>query len=318
MQPVLPQDAAAIAEHQRIRAQIEKHPCYCKSAHTKFARIHLPVAPRCNIQCNYCNRKYDCSNESRPGVTSSILSPQAAIERLKMTMEQVPNLSVVGFAGPGDALANPEEVFATASMVRSLNPDLILCLSTNGLALPELADEVIAQKFGHVTVTMNTINPAIGADIYRWVKDGTTTLHGEEGAALLHERQLAGIRRLTAAGVLVKVNTVMIPGINDTDIPNVASTIKAAGVFIHNIIPLICQPEHGTVFGEMGIREPQHQEIVAIRKACGVIMGGADRVMSHCKQCRADAIGMLGKDITLNQPAAHGGCKKQGDQKIAG
>ena len=28
---------------------------------------------RCNIQCNYCDRKFDCTNESRPGVTSGVL-----------------------------------------------------------------------------------------------------------------------------------------------------------------------------------------------------------------------------------------------------
>ena len=25
--------------------------------------MHVAVAPACNIQCNYCNRKYDCANE---------------------------------------------------------------------------------------------------------------------------------------------------------------------------------------------------------------------------------------------------------------
>ena len=58
--------------------RVADHPCYSKDAHHKFARIHLPVAPACNIQCNYCNRKYDCSNESRPGVVSEVLSPEEA------------------------------------------------------------------------------------------------------------------------------------------------------------------------------------------------------------------------------------------------
>ena len=51
------------------------HPCFDKEARHKNARVHLPVAPKCNIQCNYCNRKFDCVNESRPGVTSSVLTP---------------------------------------------------------------------------------------------------------------------------------------------------------------------------------------------------------------------------------------------------
>ena len=55
------------------------HPCFSKDAHKKYGRVHLPVAPRCNIQCNFCNRKYDCMNESRPGVTSAVLTPQQAL-----------------------------------------------------------------------------------------------------------------------------------------------------------------------------------------------------------------------------------------------
>ena len=51
-----------------IKEKIHNHPCYSEGAHHHYARIHVAVAPACNIQCNYCNRKYDCSNESRPGV----------------------------------------------------------------------------------------------------------------------------------------------------------------------------------------------------------------------------------------------------------
>ncbi|NEX14978.1 MAG: nitrogen fixation protein NifB, partial [Prosthecochloris sp.] len=46
---------------------IEKHPCFNDASRHSFGRIHLPVAPKCNIQCNYCNRKFDCLNENRPG-----------------------------------------------------------------------------------------------------------------------------------------------------------------------------------------------------------------------------------------------------------
>ena len=42
--------------------------------------MHVAVAPACNIQCNYCNRKYDCANESRPGVVSEKLTPEQAMQ----------------------------------------------------------------------------------------------------------------------------------------------------------------------------------------------------------------------------------------------
>lgn len=55
---------------------LQNHPCYNKDAAANWGRLHLPVAPNCNIQCNYCNRKYDCANENRPGVTQHVYTPQ--------------------------------------------------------------------------------------------------------------------------------------------------------------------------------------------------------------------------------------------------
>ena len=92
----------------KTMSMINDHPCYSKDAHNHFARIHLPVAPACNIQCNYCNRKYDCSNESRPGVTSEKLKPLDGLKKVLLVGSEIKNLSVVGIAGPGDALANPQ------------------------------------------------------------------------------------------------------------------------------------------------------------------------------------------------------------------
>jgi len=108
------------------------HPCFDESAKHSHARVHLPVAPKCNIQCNYCNRKYDCVNETRPGVTSSVLAPFQAADYLKALDAKLDNLSVVGIAGPGDPFANPEETLETMRSVKSIFPDKIFCLSTNG------------------------------------------------------------------------------------------------------------------------------------------------------------------------------------------
>src|SRR3990172_4236049 len=63
-----------------VREKVRTHPCYSVEAHHHYARMHLAVAPKCNIQCNYCSRRYDCINESRPGVTSNVLTPEEAVE----------------------------------------------------------------------------------------------------------------------------------------------------------------------------------------------------------------------------------------------
>jgi nitrogen fixation protein NifB len=302
--PVALRTAEAIMERDSIKQKIEKHPCYCKDAHDKFARIHLPVAPACNIQCNYCNRKYDCSNESRPGVTSGVLSPEQALEKVIMIKQTMDNLSVVGIAGPGDALANPASTFQTLRLLKALDSELIPCISTNGLNLPDHIDEIAELGISHVTVTLNAVDPDIGAQIYRWIHHEGVTYSGVQAAEILLARQLAGIRTLVDRGILVKINTVLIPGINDEHITEVAKKIKELGVFIHNIIPLMSRPEYGTKFAKDGVPEPDIQMIAKARFNCAEIMGGFNNVMQHCRQCRADAIGKLGEDFDFNSLTA--------------
>ena len=70
------------------RLVMANHPCFSRDAHKRAGRIHLPVAPECNIQCGYCVRKFDCVNESRPGVASTILTPSQAIERVRAVVER--------------------------------------------------------------------------------------------------------------------------------------------------------------------------------------------------------------------------------------
>ena len=268
------------------------HPCYSPAAHRHFARLHLAVAPKCNIQCNYCNRKYHCSNESRPGVVAELLEPDQAIRKALAVGAAIPHLAVIGVAGPGDPLANPEPVFTTLRELREQAPDLLLCLSTNGLALPEHADTLAEHGIHHVTITINCVDPDIGAQIYPWIVWRGRRLRGREAAATLIEQQLRGLDLLVARGVQVKINSVLIPGINDTHIPEVNRIVREKGAILHNIMPLIARPEHGTHFGLTGQREPTTEELEATRAACKSDEG----MMSHCQQCRADATGQLGTD----------------------
>ena len=275
-----------------IQAKIQDHPCYSEEAHHHFARMHLAVAPACNIQCHYCNRKYDCSNESRPGVVSEVLKPAQAIHKALTVAASIPEMTVVGIAGPGDALANPTRTFATFRGIREQDPGIKLCLSTNGLALPQHVDELVALGVDHVTITINSIDPEIGARIHPWVLWERRRVFGREGARILISQQQKGLEMLVERGVLVKVNSVMIPGINDHHLKDVSRRVKEKGAFLHNVMPLISDPAHGTYFGLNGQRGPTEAELSALRDACE----GDMNMMRHCRQCRADAVGMLGED----------------------
>ncbi len=198
-----------------IRAKVQNHPCYSEDAHHYFARMHVAVAPACNIQCHYCNRKYDCANESRPGVVSELLTPDQAVKKTMAVAANIPQMTVLGIAGPGDPLANPERTFETFRQLSQDAPDIKLCVSTNGLALPDSVEELSKHNIDHVTITINCVDPEIGAQIYPWIFWENQRIHGIEGAKILIEQQQKGLEMLVAKGILVKVNSVMIPGVND-------------------------------------------------------------------------------------------------------
>ena len=292
---------------QSLRSVLAEHPCYDEEAHRRFARMHLPVAPRCNIQCNYCNRKYDCSNESRPGVTSEVLTPQQACDKVAFVYSQIPELRVIGIAGPGDPMAN-EDTFETIRLVHERFPELTMCISTNGLALPGNARRLYDLGVRFVTITMNACDPAIGEKIYAFVtKDGKAS-KGREAAEHLLEMQTKGLEECVALGMVVKINIVMIPGINDSHIPDLVRYVKSRGAYTVNILPLI--PVEGTAFE--GLQAPTPEMRKDLMDRCGDL---GIRVMGHCKQCRADAIGKLGDDRSA-EFAGCGSCRTSKQRPI--
>jgi nitrogen fixation protein NifB len=278
---------------EKTKARIEKHPCYSEEAHHHYARMHVAVAPACNIQCNYCNRKYDCANESRPGVVSELLTPEEAAHKVLVIAGKIPQMTVLGIAGPGDPLANPEKTFRTFELIAEKAPDIKLCLSTNGLMLPDYVDRIKQLNVDHVTITINMVDPEIGAKIYPWVHYRRKRYRGVEGVKILHEKQMEGLQALKEADILCKVNSVMIPGINDEHLAEVDAVIRSKGAFLHNIMPLISAPEHGTHFGLTGQRGPTPKELKALQDKCA---DSNMKMMRHCRQCRADAVGLLGED----------------------
>jgi nitrogen fixation protein NifB len=270
----------------------KKHPCYSDKAH-EYARMHIPVAPKCNVQCHYCNRKYDCQNESRPGVTSQVMSPEDALKFYIKMKKEVDKLTVVGIAGPGDALANFEETRKSIELIKEYDPDVTFCISTNGLALPDYKEQIVELGINHVTITINAVEPEIAAKMYKHIFYRGNRYVGLEAGRIMVNNQLEGLKYLADHNVLCKVNIVYIKGENDHHIEEVVHTVKEYGACMTNIMPLI--PVKGTFFGNKP--SVMQDEIMYIRKKCEQYL----TQMYHCKQCRADAVGRLGKDCACKR-----------------
>ena len=260
------------------------HPCLGGEAHFKYGRIHLPVSPSCNIQCKFCKRGFNKS-EVRPGVSSLILKPEEAIDIVRKALELCPEIRVVGIAGPGDTLAT-DNAIETFKLVHKEFPHLVKCLSTNGFRLEDKAEDIVAAGIETITVTVNAVDPKILKDICSYVidKDGNK-LEGEEGAKALIGAQLRGIKKISDLGVVVKINSVLVPGINDKHIKEVARVTKELGAQLLNTIPLIPQNELSH------IEAPSCMQLEWVRSQAGEYL----EVFRHCKHCRADACGIPGK-----------------------
>ncbi len=282
-------------------AEIERHPCFNLEASHSYGRVHLPVAARCNISCNYCHRDYDCPNESRPGVTSRLLKPEEAVLRIYEAKKFFNNISVAAVAGPGDSLADPENTFKTFKLIKKEFPEIILCMSTNGLNLAENAKYLDETGVKFITVTLNSINTKIASKIYRYVNYKGVIYKGEEAAGILLEKQLESIALCIDNGFLIKINTVLIPGINDLHIKELSKVLKKLGVYLFNVMPMI--PAEKSFFHKIGIKGAGRHDIVNATNGLEGI-----NIMKHCRQCRSDAAGLLGNDLSakFNEETDHG------------
>jgi nitrogen fixation protein NifB len=270
---------------------ISAHPCFNPHSKKKCGRVHLPVADKCNVQCNFCNRKYDCANESRPGVTSRLMDPPAAVEYLAAALAKEPRITVAGIAGPGDPFANPERTLETLRLVRERFPAILLCVASNGLNVAPYVDDLAKLQVGHMTITVNAVDPIIGRAIYDWIRQKPRIYRstaGAGGAKVLLESQLASIRLLKAARITVKVNTVVIPGVNDDHVGDIAYEMSRLGVDVLNCMPL--KPTAETPFAE--VVEPNADHMAKVRRMAANFLPQ----MYHCTRCRSDAAGLLDED----------------------
>ena len=261
---------------------VKRHPCFSRDGHQKTGRIHLPVSPMCNIQCRFCNRSFN-KCEERPGVARGILTPDEALETVERALALCPELAVVGIAGPGDPLAT-DHALETFERVHRRFPHLICCVSTNGFLLDEKAERLAAVGVKTVTVTVNAVDPRILGKICSAVMFRDKLLAGQEAATIMISAQLTGIRHAAALGMVIKINLVLIPGVNDRHVVDIARATAAAGASLINIMPLIPQHEFAKY------PAPTCEQVTIARAEAEAFLP----VFRHCRHCRADACGIPG------------------------
>jgi len=221
-----------------------------------------------------------CTEIQHPGWTARLLSVAEAVNFIEsIVSERQAYDFVVGVAGPGDALAN-DQTFQTLALIHNRYPQILKCLCTNGLLLEDKLEAVVDAGVRALTVTVNASDSRAGKHIYSWVKYQETIYRGEEAAALLITKQFSGIKKALDAGLSLKINTVLIPGVNDQHMAKLALHLREVGIRLMNIMPLIPS-------GKMkNNRAPTCDELRKIRQDCEKIIPQ----FYKCEQCRADVV----------------------------
>ncbi len=268
---------------------ILKHPCF-NNYNFYNAIIHLPVAAEYNVRCNYGLHRSGCHNVLNADEAAMLLTPYEALEKYKKAKKEIPNLTVAAIAGPGEPLAAFDKVKETLKLIRQAESEIILCLSTNGLMLPVYANHLISLGVNNITVAVNTVNPETGAKIYSDITYLGHQYSGIEGANILLQNQIAGIGYLASMGVFVRINIVVIKGVNDHELGDITYMAKETGCKMTNIIQ--CMP-NGTDKETEGFSV---KELNDLRRKYEKVLPQS----YYCKPCSAATIETLNTRLSAN------------------
>lgn len=224
----------------------------------------------------------------RPGSAGRIMSAGQAVDVAERELSRRPNLRIVAVAGPGEPLINAATFEVMARLLNNEHK-VHFCLSTNGVLLGDCVRQLVDLGVNGLSVSMSTSSPATAATIYEWADIRGKRMTGLDMGKTIVRIQIAGIRDATDAGIHVKINSVLIPGVNEGDIAKLAEDVAAAGAELQNVIPLVpC----GTM---SGCRPPSLSRLEQARAEAGKHV----KQFYHCHQCRADVVGIPGSDTIL-------------------
>ncbi|MHA1936382.1 MAG: radical SAM protein [Candidatus Thorarchaeota archaeon] len=244
---------------------------------------------KCNVKCIYCNHSIGSScHTTVPGSARRLMTVSEGVDRVREEIAKRPNLKIVAISGPGEPLVNPE-TFHTLDGIREFNSSIDFCMSTNGVLLKESLPMLLELGVKTLTVSMSTVSPRTASRIYEWaIIEGTRSSGYIMGEKIIRN-QMEGISEAANKGIWVKVNTILIPGFNDSEISDLATILSQLGVSIHNIVPLV--PNANLV----NQRAPTQIEINLARKIAARYI----KQFLSCRQCRSDVVGIPGDDTIL-------------------
>lgn len=186
--------------------------------------LRVSLTDRCNLRCTYCMPEEGLSWLAKP----ELLSDEEVIRLIRIAVRDL-GVRDVRFTG-GEPLLRPGlvPIIAAAS---ALEPRPKTSLTTNGIGLERIASALCEAGLDRVNVSLDTLRPGTFRTLTRRDR---------------HHQVIAGLAAASSAGLTpVKVNAVLMRGINDDEACDLLDWALRGGYELRFIEQMPLDPQHG-------------------------------------------------------------------------
>ncbi|GAA2462126.1 GTP 3',8-cyclase MoaA [Streptomyces macrosporus] len=186
--------------------------------------LRVSLTDRCNLRCTYCMPEEGLRWLAKP----ELLTDDEIVRLVGIAVSRL-GVREVRFTG-GEPLLRPGLV-GIVERCAALEPRPRLSLTTNGIGLERTAAALREAGLDRVNVSLDTLDPEVFRRMTRRDR---------------HADVLRGLAAARAAGLApVKVNAVLMPGLNDTEAPDLLSWAVEHGYELRFIEQMPLDAQHG-------------------------------------------------------------------------
>jgi cyclic pyranopterin phosphate synthase len=184
----------------------------------RISYLRLSVTDRCDLRCTYC------MPERMQFLPKKDVLSLEELHKLSLAMI-ARGISKIRLTG-GEPLVRRDMIELVQALGRKIGDGLDeLTLTTNGTRLAQFADQLAAAGIRRINVSLDTLDAELFQHLSR--RDRLSEV-------------LEGITAASAAGLKVKLNTVALKGLNESEIPALVEWAHARGheITLIEIMPL--------------------------------------------------------------------------------
>jgi GTP 3',8-cyclase len=186
--------------------------------------LRVSLTDRCNLRCTYCMPEEGLQWLSR----SDLLSDDEIVRLVRVAVTEL-GITEVRFTG-GEPLIRPGLV-GIVERCAALAPRPQLSLTTNALGLRRTARALAEAGLDRVNVSLDTLRPEVFKILTRRDR---------------HADVIAGLAAAAEAGLNpVKINSVLMPGLNDDEAPDLLAWAVERGYELRFIEQMPLDAQHG-------------------------------------------------------------------------